>query len=335
MPRVKASKRSSVALPERRPSTDRDPVSAYAWDVLQGKVITGQLVRLACERHFRDLAQAKKKGFEWRPDIARHAIQFVEYCRHSKGEWAGQRIRLTAWQQFVRGSAFGWLRANGTRRFRVIYEECARKNGKSTNAATVALKCLIADGEPGADVFSAAPLALDTLIPTIHGWKTMGELTIGDVVFSETGDPCNVTYVSPVLEGRECYELKFTDETTVVCDSEHRWLTDATQIRDPIGGSRSMPTLRREGDRKAVFSLHNRKHYVCAWDDLFREESFERALSDALTEQPLSRGRLGVRTTADILASLTNSHGQPNHRVPAPGARSNHLGEICRVINYD
>lgn len=113
-------------------------------------------MRQACERHFRDLAEADKKGFIWRPDIALYAIRFVEYCRHSKGEWAGQRIKLEAWQAFVRGSAFGWVRKDGLRRFRVVYEEVARKNGKSTSAAAVALKCLVADGEPGADIYSAA-----------------------------------------------------------------------------------------------------------------------------------------------------------------------------------
>jgi phage terminase large subunit-like protein len=125
--------------------------------VLNGKIVAGALVKLACERHFRDIADAGKKGLVWRPDIARHAIDFTEYCRHSKGEWAGQRVKLAPWQAFVRGSAFGWLRkSDGLRRFRVVYEEVARKNGKSTNAATVALKCLVADGESGADVFSAA-----------------------------------------------------------------------------------------------------------------------------------------------------------------------------------
>jgi len=147
-------KTTSPTLPDRKPSTD--PVSAYAWDVLKGKVIAGGLVRSACERHFRDLDQAKKKGFVWRSDIAKYAIEFAEYCRHSKGEWAGQRLTLSPWQAFVRGSAFGWLRTDGLRRFRVVYEEVARKNGKSTSAATVALKCLVADDEPGADVFSAA-----------------------------------------------------------------------------------------------------------------------------------------------------------------------------------
>jgi phage terminase large subunit-like protein len=153
-PHSKASRTTSPTLPGRRPSTD--PVSAYAWDVLKGRVVTGSLVRLACERHFRDLAEAEKKGFVWRPDIAAYAIRFVEFCRHSKGEWAGQRITLSPWQSFVRGSAFGWLRKDGLRRFRVVYEEVARKNGKSTSAAAVALKCLVADDEPGADIFSAA-----------------------------------------------------------------------------------------------------------------------------------------------------------------------------------
>jgi phage terminase large subunit-like protein len=154
MPRKSRSKNSSPALPDRRPSTD--PVSAYAWDVLRGKVVAGGLVGRACERHFRDLADAEKKRLVWRPDIAISAIEFVEYCRHSKGEWAGSRIKLEPWQAFVRGSAFGWVRYDGFRRFRVVYEEVARKNGKSTSAAAVALKCLVADFEPGADVYSAA-----------------------------------------------------------------------------------------------------------------------------------------------------------------------------------
>jgi phage terminase large subunit-like protein len=124
--------------------------------VLKGRIVAGSLVRRACERHFRDLQHGAKRGLTFRPDIAKHAIDFNSYCRHSKGEWAGKRIELSPWQKFVRGSAFGWLRADGTRRFRVIYEEIARKNGKSTSAATVALQCLVADQEPGADVYSAA-----------------------------------------------------------------------------------------------------------------------------------------------------------------------------------
>jgi phage terminase large subunit-like protein len=114
------------------------------------------LVRLACERHFRDLVDGPKRGLEWRPDTAIHGIDFNRFLVHSKGEWAGQPVRLEPWQKFIRGSVYGWFLKSGERRFRTVYEEVARKNGKSTDAAAVALKGLVADDEPGAEVYSAA-----------------------------------------------------------------------------------------------------------------------------------------------------------------------------------
>jgi hypothetical protein len=68
-------------------------------------------------------------------------------------------------------------------------------------------------------------LALDTPIPTPGGWKTMGDLQVGDVVFDERGEPCNVTYVTDTQLNRECYELEFSDGTKIVADAEHLWFT--------------------------------------------------------------------------------------------------------------
>lgn len=65
-------------------------------------------------------------------------------------------ISLEPWQEFYLGTLFGWLRADGTRRFRTSYLEVARKNGKSTLLAGVGLYLLVADGEPGAEVYTAA-----------------------------------------------------------------------------------------------------------------------------------------------------------------------------------
>src|SRR5690606_8664730 len=118
-------------------------------------------------------------------EAARHAIDFFRYLRHSKGEWAGAVIELEPWQMFRIGSVFGWMRENPdtgevVRRFRIAYNEVARKNGKSTESAGIGLYMLDADGEPGAEVYSAAPLALDTPILTTRGWTTMGELQVGD-----------------------------------------------------------------------------------------------------------------------------------------------------------
>lgn len=79
------------------------------------------------------------------------------FLRHSKGEWAGQPFELLDWQwrEIVR-PLFGWRRADGTRRFRRVGIWIPKKNGKSTLCSALALYLLIADGEAGAEVYSAA-----------------------------------------------------------------------------------------------------------------------------------------------------------------------------------
>ncbi|MBI1349559.1 MAG: replicative DNA helicase [Actinomycetales bacterium] len=69
-------------------------------------------------------------------------------------------------------------------------------------------------------------LALDTPIPTPSGWTTMGELSVGDVVFGEDGRPTVVTGETQVWENRPCFRVTFSDGSSVVADAEHEWLTD-------------------------------------------------------------------------------------------------------------
>jgi phage terminase large subunit-like protein len=123
----------------------------------------GKYERLARERHERDLALAAQpgghpKGFYFDQDAADRVIRFVErYCKHYEAEWAGQPIRLQEWQKKdVIYPIFGWKKANGFRRFRTAYIELARKNGKSFLTSALALYLLIADGEPGAQIYSSA-----------------------------------------------------------------------------------------------------------------------------------------------------------------------------------
>ena len=82
---------------------------------------------------------------------------FPRFLVHIKGEWAGQPFVLEPWQRdgIVR-PLFGWKRKDGTRRYRTVYVEVPRKQGKSTVAAGIALYLLFADHEPGAEIFSAA-----------------------------------------------------------------------------------------------------------------------------------------------------------------------------------
>src|SRR3954451_19185065 len=68
-------------------------------------------------------------------------------------------------------------------------------------------------------------LALDTPVPTPSGWRTMGDLEPGDVVFDERGRPTTiVSATAPMLE-RPCREVIFSDGTKVTADADHLWAT--------------------------------------------------------------------------------------------------------------
>ncbi len=85
------------------------------------------------------------------------ALNFFERVLvHTKGSFANKPFLLMPWQQELIGDLFGTLDEDGCRRYQTAYVELPKKAGKSALAAGVALYCLIADEEPGAEVYSAA-----------------------------------------------------------------------------------------------------------------------------------------------------------------------------------
>jgi phage terminase large subunit-like protein len=129
----------------------------YARDVVDGLLPACKWVQLACQRQLLDL---ERDDWQWHYDTdkAAHICRFVELLPHTKGEWAKHRqlILLEPWQIFILATVFGWVNDQGNRRFKKVYEEIPRKNAKSTKASGIALYLLTADGEPGAEVYSAA-----------------------------------------------------------------------------------------------------------------------------------------------------------------------------------
>lgn len=82
---------------------------------------------------------------------------FHRFIRHSVGSASGKPFIPLEWQwQNIIAPIFGWKRADGTRRYREAYIEVPKKQGKSTTCAAIALYLLTADGEPAAEVYSAA-----------------------------------------------------------------------------------------------------------------------------------------------------------------------------------
>jgi phage terminase large subunit-like protein len=101
---------------------------------------------------------AFRAGCRFNEALALHAVDFFpKFLRHSKGQWAGKSFELIAWQRDeLLMPLFGWVRADGTRRYRRVFIEVPKKNGKSTLASGIGLYMLAADGEAGAEVYSVA-----------------------------------------------------------------------------------------------------------------------------------------------------------------------------------
>lgn len=132
----------------------------YARDIVSGKIPACKWVKLVCQEHLDDLAN-KSKGFPYyfHKEAAEAAILFVEALPHTKGEWGRlkKRLELEPWQKFIFACIFGWKRkADKTRRYREVYCEVPRKNGKSAIAAGIGNLMFTIDGEFGAEVYSIA-----------------------------------------------------------------------------------------------------------------------------------------------------------------------------------
>lgn len=129
----------------------------YADMVLSGEVLAGPHVRNSCKRFLHDLEHAHERGLYFDEDAAGKKINFFEkVLRLSEGQFEGRAFDLHPSQAFKIGNIFGWKREDGTRRFRRVYIEEGKGNGKSPMAGGIALIGLCGDGEAGSQVYAIA-----------------------------------------------------------------------------------------------------------------------------------------------------------------------------------
>lgn len=141
--------------------TNVNAANKYARQVVAGQIPACRYVRMACQRHLDDLIKSKNSDYPFKFDKrkAERVCQFVQLLIHTKGEWARRRERLilAGWQLFIFCSVFGWVKkSTNLRRFREVYNEVPRKNGKSAISAGVGHYMFNADGEYGAEVYCGA-----------------------------------------------------------------------------------------------------------------------------------------------------------------------------------
>lgn len=126
----------------------------YLNDVLSGKQIVGPWIRKFVERHQRDLETGASRGLYFDPVAGEYVCDFVEeFCIPPNQDTA---MVLMGWQAALLLILYGWKRADGSRRFRRVYCEVAKKAGKTALVAALCIYHLIADGERSARIFVAA-----------------------------------------------------------------------------------------------------------------------------------------------------------------------------------
>ena len=257
----------------------------YAQDVVSGKIAACKWVRLACQRQLDDLERWKRKKkdpFRFDTDKANEICAFIELLPHIKGEWARrrERIKLEDWQCFILTTVFGWYSKDGTRRFRTVYIEVPRKNAKSTKSAGVGLYMLTADGEEGAEVYSAATTRDQAKI-VFRVAQAMGKR---DRDFRETFGVDVLTHNINVLDTESRFEALSADGSTLdglnvhcgIIDELHAHKTrDVWDVIETATGSRSQPliwTITTAGDNFAGICYEQRTYVTKLLEKVFDDD---------------------------------------------------------------
>ncbi len=132
------SRRSSAAGTSKRlPS---DPTTQWARDVVDGRIVSGELACHAAERHLKDILEGSARDIYWAPERAEHALGFYPNCLTiTEGALVGQPFNLLPWHTFSAGNLFGWRKSSGRMRFRSGWLETGKGQAKSPFMAATGL----------------------------------------------------------------------------------------------------------------------------------------------------------------------------------------------------
>lgn len=134
---------------------DYNPILEYWEEIESGRIVVSDKIYRTYKKVVSDI---RNPGvYFYSPQRANHILEFAEnYCRHSKGKFGGQPVRLELWEKAHLATVFGFIDDDGLRKYRESLLIVGKKNGKSLLASVVGLYMLMADGEPGPEVYAVA-----------------------------------------------------------------------------------------------------------------------------------------------------------------------------------
>lgn len=132
-------------------------IEKYYGGIKSGQIVVSDKVRRVF-KHLTEKINNQNSQYIYDDAKAQYAIDFIQtFCKHSKGKWGGKPVILELWQKAITAALFGFVdKDTGLREYRQLILIVARKNGKSTFASCLGLFLLVADGEVGPEIYSAA-----------------------------------------------------------------------------------------------------------------------------------------------------------------------------------
>lgn len=132
-------------------------IEKYYGGIKSGQIVVSDKVRRVF-KHLTEKINNQNSQYIYDDAKAQYAIDFIQtFCKHSKGKWGGKPVILELWQKAITAALFGFVdKDTGLREYRQLILIVARKNGKSTFASCLGLFLLVADGEAGPEIYSAA-----------------------------------------------------------------------------------------------------------------------------------------------------------------------------------
>ena len=102
-----------------------DPGTKYAFDVLDGRVMTGYLIKLAAFRHLRDLQRQGAESFPFHYDT-KETTKIIKFASIAPNVDTGEPTKLMSWQEFIFCQLFGWRDNLDHKRFTRVVLSVAR-----------------------------------------------------------------------------------------------------------------------------------------------------------------------------------------------------------------
>jgi phage terminase large subunit-like protein len=216
----------------------------YAEDVINGKIVAGELMKLACKRF---LSWFERDDIVFVPEKADKVINFCQHLKLSTGKFAGQFMRLTEWQKFLIFQIYGFVyKESGYRVIRYAYLQLSRKSGKTAIASALALYHLIADGENDGQIIFAANSTAQASLAFSMTQNYVSSLPKSDQLFKKYRDSIKFPSAKSVIKvvSADAKRLDGLNVSMAVVDEYHAAQnSDVYDVLETSVGMRTQPLI--------------------------------------------------------------------------------------------